>query len=203
MQYERTQPWTFISAINIAGATGGIPIVFSNVNAAPAYTGYEVFVYNGLLRARIISNFGAANYLDVQGSTNLLDRKWHVVAASYDGSSTAAGVKLYVDGNAEFMTTIKDALSGTIVNSNPFYIGNQSGYTASYQLNGGMGYFTLSNVVRSSAYIGEYSTSASIPPVDASTALSYSFGEGAGTTTADASANGYTGTLSSASMWLA
>ena len=89
-------------------------------------------------------------------------------------------------------------LTGSIVTSNPMLIGEQTG--AAFWLPGSMGGMYMSNIVRDASYIDSYVTSP--PPVDANTILAYSFSEGSGTTTADASSNHYTGTLASAGMWV-
>ena len=40
--------------------------------------------------------------------------KWTHVFATYDGSSRAAGVKIYFDGQAKPLTVLNDAPSGSI-----------------------------------------------------------------------------------------
>ncbi|MBZ5632261.1 MAG: LamG domain-containing protein [Acidobacteriia bacterium] len=69
----------------------------------------------------------------VSGNTTLLveapqvknDGAWHMVAATYDGSGSASGVKLYIDGllatNAVVLTD--SVASGSILNSAPLTIG--------------------------------------------------------------------------------
>ncbi len=86
-------------------------VIFSNVPASgPPYPGYELWIdTSGHLRVRLINN-QPSNYLDVTGATNVVDGKKHFVAASYDGSSTAAGVKMYVDGVPETTTILADVL---------------------------------------------------------------------------------------------
>ena len=143
-----------------------------------------------------------ANYIDVQSSVVVTDGKWHNVAVSYDGSSSASGVKIYLDGVQDTATTIvANSLTGSIVSPThgPLIIGNQTNWP--FALNGSLDYFSISNEVRSAAYIAQYSSPGSTPPVDANTVLYYNFNEDTGTVAHDLSSDGYAATLSSSSMW--
>lgn len=62
----------------------------------------------------------------VTGNTNVTDSKWHHVIGTYDGSNTAAGIKIYVDGVLETLTTVLDTSPGTITNSLSPAIGARS-----------------------------------------------------------------------------
>ena len=42
---------------------------------------------------------------------------WHHVVVTYDGTSLAAGVNIYVDGSLQASTVLSDSLSGSILNS--------------------------------------------------------------------------------------
>lgn len=200
LNWERTQPWTSIAIINVAAAPtgGGAAIIFTTCNQGSvdtAYPGYELWIdSSGHLRVRILNNITGNNYIDVNGSTNVCDGTTRTVAASYDGSSTAAGVKLYVNGTLETPTVNKDTLSATIVTTQPIYIGNQKGWP--YSLGGTMSEFSLSNVVRSGATIAAYTTARAAK--DANTVLAYNFSENTGKITADLSGNGYNGWVANA-----
>jgi hypothetical protein len=50
-------------------------------------------------------------------------QEWHHVFATYDGSSAAAGVQIYVDGKSVRTTIEVDTLSGSIQSNLPFRIG--------------------------------------------------------------------------------
>lgn len=63
-----------------------------------------------------------ANRIVVHGSTSISDGDWHYVFVTYDGSSLADGVQIYVDGKPESMNIIVDTLSGSILNDNPLKI---------------------------------------------------------------------------------
>jgi len=128
LQYERTQPWTTMAAIKMFSKPPEANIIFTNVLAGKPYSGYEFWVdWNGFLHVRIINNI-ANNYIGKVGTTNVCDSTWHFVVATYDGSSSAAGVKIYLDGVLQPMTTESNSLTGSIVApGQQMLIGNQNG----------------------------------------------------------------------------
>ena len=202
LDYERTQPWTVFAAVQLY--SGGLQpqVIFSNVPAGgSAFAGYELWVDQaGRLRCRIIHDYEGGDYLDVHGSTNLWDGKKHFLAATYDGSSRVAGIKFYIDGKPERVTTVLDKLTGSIIAPRQsFFIGAQNGGAS---LLGMLGHFQIDNVVRSPSYIASHSAPSSLPPIDANTVISIPFAEGSGTVAHDASGNKRNATLSSASLWV-
>lgn len=200
LQWERTQPWTALAQINVATPPTSAAIIFTTCNQGNADThfpGYEFWIDGtGKLRVRVISDIATNNYIGVIGTTNVATGATFTVAASYDGSSTVAGVKIYVNGVLETMTSEGFSLSGSIINAQPLVLGNQLGFA--FSLGGTLANFSLSNVVRSQAQIAAYTTAAGA--VDANTVLAYNFPEGFGVTTADLSTNGFTAT-DSAALW--
>lgn len=208
-QFERTQPWTIMAAIYQTAmptpSVSGASVISTNVTTGPAFPGYELFIDatpSGKLHVRIISNFGTNIYVGKSGSTNVCDGKWHVVAATYDGSSLASGIRIFVDGVEETYTVEIDALgSNSIVAAGQeLYVGNQKN-SLGFNMIGAMDEYSISNVVRSPAFIAAHATPATIRFLDANVVLNYRFEEGSGTTVADQSASGFTGTLSTANLW--
>lgn len=220
LQYENTQAWTVVGTavfcpFRQTGYTNFAQIFFTNVAAGNPQPGFEMYVDStgsatvGHMVIQVLDNqtptFGSIALI---GGTNNLDCKPHVYAGSYDGSKTIAGFHIYIDGVEETYTTFANNLGGTSsISPNAFFIGNQLGSTApndwfnQFWPRGGIGYFQVSNVVRSQAYI-QTATLAAPPTKDANTVLEYLLTEGTGTTTADTSASGFTGTLNAARMWI-
>jgi large repetitive protein len=207
LAYDRNQPWTVMAQIHVAQNPAQVAVIASNLvgGSGSAYPGYEVFIDpTGHLEVRLISNFSTGNYIDVESSFVVTDGNWHDIAVSYDGSSSASGVKIYVDGHQDTATTVlANSLTGSIVSptDGPLIIGNQTGYESSYELHGALEQFSISDVVRSAAYIAQYSSIGSVAPVDANTALDYNFNHNTGTIAQDLSSNGDNGTISSSAMW--
>jgi hypothetical protein len=66
------------------------------------------------------------NCIEVRTTRTINDGKWHHVVVTYSGSSTAAGVLIYIDGGAVPTTTAEDTLTGTILTTNPFYLASRA-----------------------------------------------------------------------------
>jgi hypothetical protein len=201
LKLERNQPWSCLSSFTILDrdfSSGSV--LFTNVLNAP-YTGYEIWIHpGGTVRVKIMHSFSTGEYLEVDGHTLVADGSMHMIGVSYDGSSTAAGVKIYVDGVPDAMTTNMDNLSATIVTgAGDLWIGNQSGNV--WGMNGVTKFFAFSNIVRNAAYMSAHGSLATKPSVDANTTLYYDFSEGTGATLHDQSANGYNATISGNYFW--
>ena len=156
-----------------------------------------------MLRVRIMGNWsgsGVLGLIDVKGTTNVCDGLYHVAAATYDGSSSAAGVKIYLDGIPQTLITVADSLTTTtITGSQVFYICNQLGSNFSINF---MDFYQLHNIARSSSYIASHSSGA-LPLIDANIVLSHDFEEGRGATTVDGSGNNLTTTFfNSSAYWI-
>jgi hypothetical protein len=196
LEYERTQPWTVMAAIKTSIKPASAALIFTNVPAnGRDYKGYELWLNStGHLQVRIISVI-STNYIGVIGSTVLTNGAWHFVAATYDGSSTAAGVKLYVDGVLETPTIEANTLTTTIVGpGQDMLIGNQNGRADTFQFRGYIDEFSIHNVVRSAAYISAISPTI-LPAIDANVQLCLHFDEGVGNIANDSSANGFHATF--------
>jgi hypothetical protein len=198
LQYERTQPWTAMAAIKMFSKPppNMANVIFTNVLAGKPYSGYELWVDpNGFLHVRIINNI-ANNYIGKVGTTNVCDGNWHFVAATYDGSSRAAGVNIYLDGTLQAMTIESDTLTGSIVApGQQMLIGNQNGRSSTFFARGYIDEFSIHNVVRSASYIAAISPT-NLPQVDSNVQLMYHFTEDDGTVAHDASGNHLNATFS-------
>ncbi len=63
-----------------------------------AYRGYEVVINRGMHLEFALSHVGPGNAIRVQSSFPLSAAKWNHVAVTYDGSSRAEGMELYING---------------------------------------------------------------------------------------------------------
>jgi hypothetical protein len=75
--------------------------------------GYELLLENGKL-AFGLHHMWPGNSLKVRSKTAIPANAWAHLAATYDGSSTAAGVKLYLDGKPLEVDVIRDKLTKDI-----------------------------------------------------------------------------------------
>ena len=73
--------------------------------------GYILYLEGGYISVKISQTF-AGQVLQLRSSLNTYnDAQWHHVVMTYDGSATAAGVKIYVDGDLISMTTVASTLT--------------------------------------------------------------------------------------------
>lgn len=207
LDYEKTQPWTVMVAVRVTGKAGLASVIFSNVKDSP-YPGYEFWITPaGKLSVRLINDINSS-YVGVVGTTDIADSSWHMVAASYDGSATAAGVKIFIDGVEETTSVESDNLTGSIISAThgPFIIGNQNDLESTFNLIGQLDEFSLSNIVRAPSWIAQYSKADALPPTDGNTVLNLHFDEGKDSTASDSSSSSYNGTITGAEwgtkIWL-
>lgn len=73
----------------------------------------------GSIHLELVNTGGGTNGIDVRTNSAFNDGDWHHVVATYDGSSSASGVSIYVDGVQQATTTVSDTLSATILHSDP------------------------------------------------------------------------------------
>jgi hypothetical protein len=129
--YERTQAWTVEALVQpelVRSADFESRVVLSKLLNTSPYTGYEVSIQwrNSDQRAAVqvyIVNTLTTNAVEVRGSRNLEDGQIYHVAVTYDGSSTSAGVRIFVNGIEDNPTVITDTLSGSIATSETVSVG--------------------------------------------------------------------------------
>ena len=105
-------------------------IIGKMITASP-YAGWEMHANAnvaglgaGVLNVWIINNYGA-NYIQVNTTNLVFDDTWHHVAFTYDGSGSASGVKVYVDGSSITTSNAANSLTGSITNSGELTIGSR------------------------------------------------------------------------------
>lgn len=103
--------------------------ILSKQESSGNYRGYNLQTGSGGYIYFQLVNIYSTNTLEVRSTNNLnfYDNQWHLVTATYDGSATPAGVKIYFDGIQVATTTTINTLSATIANSSPFHIGSRNG----------------------------------------------------------------------------
>ncbi len=75
-----------------------------------------------------LSNTASTNEIQVTGSTTLAASTWYHVIVTYDGSSAASGVKIYINSVAETNTNDTNNLNATILNNKvAVYAGRDDG----------------------------------------------------------------------------
>lgn len=117
--FERTDSFSISCWIKYSTSTA----TFVAKEAVSTYAGYELYSNGGNIRFWLGNNYGTGNYIIVGTASAYGDGNWHHVVATYDGSSTAAGCKIYIDGVSQSLSTISDNLTASILNTASFTLG--------------------------------------------------------------------------------
>ena len=75
--------------------------------------GYEMLIENGKLNAALI-HFWPGNAISVRTLKELPVNEWQQVTVTYDGSSRASGIKIYIDGEIEPTEVVRDSLTKSV-----------------------------------------------------------------------------------------
>ncbi len=127
MNFERTDSFSQSLWIKSNDTDGGNNILTKMNPTSTDSRGIGIVLVNGNLRVHLISSNGnVVRLIGSTGFTPLNDDVWHHVVVTYNGSSTAAGVTVYVDGMQQPMNVVNNSLSGTILNSSAASIGSRN-----------------------------------------------------------------------------
>lgn len=123
--YERTQAFS-ISFWFKSTTTPVTYAVMVGKYDAGATRGYMVYIDNIPRLSFIIAN-SAANYLHVTAPIGAsLDGNWHHISSNYDGSSSASGMRIYLDNVNQTLTIQKNNLAATVLTSETFRMARDS-----------------------------------------------------------------------------
>ena len=158
------------------------------------YRGWNFFIdTSARLNVELVSDFSTSKWIwkSVGTASALKAGRWQHVAMTYDGSSTAAGTKLYIGGVLQTMFTASDTLDATMVDTGILpYIG-----------------FTGASFKGNITDVAVYTSELSLTQIEniyydgvypASPYAKYAFTDGSGATLTDSSGNGYNGTITGA-----
>jgi hypothetical protein len=123
-----------------------------------SFQGWELAENNyppQVIQFYLISTY-PSNAISVRGSTSLSTTGIYYLVATYDGSRTAAGVKLYVNGTLEPMTTLANTLSASTANGLPVRFNTRT--DGSNAASGPMAFAEVYNCVLTPTQIATYNT---------------------------------------------
>lgn len=89
------------------------------------YRGFDVMISDGVLEAHLKHEW-PDNVIKVEAAQALNDRYWHHVMVTYNGSSSAEGMSIYLDGIAMEKVIVMDQLTASIRNDVQLTIGQRS-----------------------------------------------------------------------------
>ncbi|MDA7916065.1 DUF1553 domain-containing protein [Verrucomicrobia bacterium] len=112
--FKRSQPFSVSLRMNTPDVKERA-VVFHRSRAwtDAASRGYQLLIEEGRLSASLI-HFWPGNALRVKTTETLPVGKWHHVVMTYDGSSRARGLKLFVNGKEAEVEVVRDQLTRMI-----------------------------------------------------------------------------------------
>ena len=124
LRFERTDSFSFSCWVNPANAD--FHAVFTNSDTGSNYRGYYFQIKDdNTLSLFLRNNLTASGRIIITSTATISTGSWNHIAFTYDGSSTGAGVKLYINGVAS-TTSSTGSLSATISSSNTIYLGSRN-----------------------------------------------------------------------------
>ncbi|MSQ97547.1 MAG: DUF1553 domain-containing protein [Gemmataceae bacterium] len=100
--------------------------LWSKMDDAAAYRGFDTLVYDGGRIELHLIHHWADNAIKITTRSTLRMGQWNHVCVTYDGSSKAEGIKVYIDGQPVPLDVNANSLSATIATGQPFRVGRRS-----------------------------------------------------------------------------
>lgn len=116
---ERDRAFTLSVWIFPGGSPQGC--VVSKQDSDADARGFEILWYKSQPRINLAHRYGSDG-IEVVAKDKFSSGQWRHLVATYDGSSKAAGLKVYVDGKPSEATVRRDSLSGSIASKEPWRI---------------------------------------------------------------------------------
>jgi hypothetical protein len=117
---ERNEKFSYGAWILRRG--GGGQTVISRMDDAADFRGWDLYLGDGRVFVHLIHKW-EGNAIRVNTRTAVPENRWTHVFATYDGSSKAEGVRIYIDGKPQELEITHNSLSGSIASEKPARIG--------------------------------------------------------------------------------
>ena len=122
LAFERDVPFTLTCWVRPEGEGA----LWSKMDDQGAFRGVDAYMAgDGRLSVHLIHHW-SDNALKVISHAKLRLGQWNHVCVTYDGSSKAAGVNIFLDGRASPLEVEVDKLNGSIATPQPFRLGRRS-----------------------------------------------------------------------------
>ncbi|MBX7133046.1 MAG: DUF1553 domain-containing protein [Fimbriimonadaceae bacterium] len=106
---ERWEPFTWSFWISDPRQTGPVVLLHRTGGTDVGFCGFDLMLENGYLTARVMRHW-PGNAVSIKSTGQIPKDKWSHIGWSYDGSSRAAGLRLYLDGKPMPTTVVVDKL---------------------------------------------------------------------------------------------
>jgi hypothetical protein len=120
--FDNDDEFSYGAWLKLAKNSSGAAI--AKMDTAQSFRGYDLHVQGRKFAAHIIHSW-PDKAIKVVTKKDFAPNQWRHVFVTYDGSSKASGVKLYVDGKEEEWTIEQDGLTSTIRTDKQLRIGRR------------------------------------------------------------------------------
>jgi len=121
--FDRAAAFSYGGWIKPSENPGGAAI--ARMNDSDGHRGFDLHLAGGKIQIHLIHHW-PDNALKVVSTEKLAPDKWQHVLITYDGSSKAAGIKIYVDGVLCQQEVERDQLTESIRTNVPLYLGRRN-----------------------------------------------------------------------------
>lgn len=122
--WERTQAFSISVWFKTSQAT--VAHFINRIQDVAPFRGWQFYKFTTQkLTFSLISN-ASTNSIQVNGDSIVNDDDWHHAVMTYDGSTDAVGVKMYLDMNPEVVTIVTDTLTATTLHVENALLGKRS-----------------------------------------------------------------------------
>lgn len=111
--FERYNPFSFSLWLRLPKKYDDVAILHQSDPRRYGFQGYDLILKENRINFRLMHAF-PHDAISVETKMKLDSNKWYHVAVSYDGSSSAKGVQIYLDGKAVAMNVEYDNLKKNI-----------------------------------------------------------------------------------------
>ena len=120
--FERDQPVTYAAWVKLSSARDGA--IFARMDDGKNFRGWDLWLEGGKPGTHLVSQW-PEDALKVIARKELPKDRWAHVCVTYEGTSKASGVKIFVDGELQEFDVIADRLTNSIRSTVPFKIGQR------------------------------------------------------------------------------
>ncbi len=115
----------FSIAVWIQLASNDASTVVSKIDEAHGFRGYDLIMEDGKIAAHFVHSW-PGNAFKVISKKAISLNEWHHVVVTYEGTSRASGVRIFVDGTSQELEKATDnELTDSIKTDKPFHIGRR------------------------------------------------------------------------------
>lgn len=119
--FDPDQPWT-IGFWCQPTSSLGCPL--SKIQPLGERRGIEVLLAKGIFKIHLNHRWGVDG-IELATQQAISNSQWHHIVISYDGSRSARGVQVNIDGRPDVFKVDRDTLTGTLRNAEPLRIGRR------------------------------------------------------------------------------